>query len=72
MEKDFVNYDIALEMKQLGFDEPCQLGWYLPHSEIEEVEDNEKYGFSRKKQGILDNIHKKLEEIQELIEELKL
>jgi len=23
MEKDFVNYDIALEMKQLGFDEPC-------------------------------------------------
>jgi hypothetical protein len=34
MEKEFVNYDIALEMKQLGFDEPCQLGWYLPHSEI--------------------------------------
>jgi len=23
MEKEFVNYDIALEMKQLGFDEPC-------------------------------------------------
>jgi len=23
MSKDFVNYDIALEMKQLGFDEPC-------------------------------------------------
>ena len=23
MEKEFVNYNIALEMKQLGFDEPC-------------------------------------------------
>ena len=23
MEKEFVNYDIALEMKQIGFDEPC-------------------------------------------------
>jgi len=23
LSKDFVNYDIALEMKQLGFDEPC-------------------------------------------------
>jgi hypothetical protein len=45
---------------------------YFLEEYIEEVEDNEKYGFSRKKQGILDNIHKKLEEIQELIEELKL
>lgn len=44
---------------------------YFLEEYIEEVEDNEKYGFSRKKQGILDNIHKKLEEIQELIEELK-
>lgn len=27
MEKDFVPYEIALELKEIGFDEPC-LGWY--------------------------------------------
>ena len=27
--KDFVPYQEALELEQLGFDEPC-LGWYLP------------------------------------------
>jgi hypothetical protein len=37
MEKDFVNYDIALEMKQLGFDEPCfavyeDKKWFLVES----------------------------------------
>jgi len=28
MEKDFVPYDIALELKQLGVDEPC-FAWYV-------------------------------------------
>jgi hypothetical protein len=28
IEKEFVPYDIALELKQLGFDEPC-FGYYL-------------------------------------------
>jgi len=29
MTKEFVPYEQALELKELGFDEPC-LGWYLP------------------------------------------
>jgi hypothetical protein len=28
MNKDFVNYDQALSLKELGFDEPCFLYWY--------------------------------------------
>jgi hypothetical protein len=27
MEKEFIPYELALRMKQLGFDEPC-FGWY--------------------------------------------
>ena len=27
MEKEFVTYEIALELKQLGFDEPCFATW---------------------------------------------
>jgi hypothetical protein len=27
MNKEFVSYEIALELKELGFDEPC-FGWY--------------------------------------------
>ena len=34
MRKEFIKYEQALALKELGFDEPCQLGWYLPHSEI--------------------------------------
>ena len=34
MNKEFVSFQIAYDMKSLGFDEPCQSGWYLPHSEI--------------------------------------
>lgn len=26
--KDFINYNQALELKELGFDEPCFLYWY--------------------------------------------
>ena len=31
MERHFVNYNQALALKELGFDEPC-LGWYLPET----------------------------------------
>lgn len=41
MEKEFVPYEIALELKELGFDEPCIRGWdkngkiwYHPDSDI--------------------------------------
>ena len=44
---------------------------YFLEEYLEEVEDYEKYGFSRKKIKILSSIQSKLEEIQELIEELK-
>ena len=33
MEEEFVIYEIALELKELGFDEPC-FAWYV----------SEKYG----------------------------
>jgi hypothetical protein len=36
MEKDFVPYEIALELKQLGFDEPCFGYWKSPTWLIEE------------------------------------
>ena len=29
MKKEFIPYELALALKELGFDEPC-LGWYLP------------------------------------------
>jgi beta-galactosidase GanA len=32
MEKEFVPYELALRMKQLGFNEPC-FGYYFNHSE---------------------------------------
>jgi hypothetical protein len=28
MEKEFVTYELALRMKQLGFDEPCVAHWF--------------------------------------------
>jgi hypothetical protein len=28
MDKDFVNYEIALALKELGFDEPCYIFYY--------------------------------------------
>ena len=33
MEKEFVPYDIALAMKELGFDEPC-FGYFNPDEEL--------------------------------------
>lgn len=34
MEKEFVSYEIALELKQLGFDEPCIGKFYYNQLEI--------------------------------------
>jgi len=33
MENEFVTYEIALRMKQLGFDEPC-FGWYADETHL--------------------------------------
>jgi hypothetical protein len=33
MEKEFVNYELALRLKVLGFDEPC-FGYYTNHSHL--------------------------------------
>ena len=33
MNKEFVTYDIALSMKELGFDEPC-MAWYNYNGEV--------------------------------------
>jgi hypothetical protein len=33
MEKEFVNYEIALALKELGFDEPC-FGYYFNKSKV--------------------------------------
>ena len=35
MNKEFVNYDIALELKELGFDEPCFAMWTTGLTEFE-------------------------------------
>jgi hypothetical protein len=32
MEKEFIPYEQALTLKELGFDEPCLRGWYLDES----------------------------------------
>jgi len=34
MEKEFVSYEIALALKQLGFDEPCLGKFYYNQLEI--------------------------------------
>ena len=48
MEKEFIPYELALRMKQLGFNEPCMRGWdkdgkiwYHPDSDI--ILDNPTY-----------------------------
>jgi hypothetical protein len=32
VEKEFIPYEQALALKELGFDEPCFRGWYLDES----------------------------------------
>ena len=38
MEKEFVPYELALRMKQLGFDEPC-FGYYNSNGEFKTKQD---------------------------------
>jgi hypothetical protein len=45
MNKEFVNYNQALKLKELGFDEPCFGFYQLEYGEIRPimVDDNEQY-----------------------------
>ena len=47
MEKEFVTYEIALKLKELGFDEPCIAGFnsynILKHNIATVYEDNHDY-----------------------------
>ena len=40
MEKQFIKYDQALELKKLGFNEPC-LAYYEPNKEIKYIDFND-------------------------------
>jgi hypothetical protein len=44
MEKDFVTYEQALVLKELGFDEPC-IGWYNPQVNYKEVTTDRYWAF---------------------------
>ena len=33
MEKEFVPYELAVKLKELGFDDPCS-GWYTPDKSL--------------------------------------
>jgi hypothetical protein len=36
MDREFIPYDIALELKELGFDEPCMYAWCItPEHRVE-------------------------------------
>jgi hypothetical protein len=37
MEKEFIPYNLALELKDLGFDEPC-FGYYEPNGDLDYIE----------------------------------
>jgi hypothetical protein len=34
MNNEFIPLNQAVKIRELGFDKPCKLGWYLPHPEI--------------------------------------
>jgi hypothetical protein len=38
MEKEFIPYELALEMKQIGFDEPCFGYWYTEQEEFKKID----------------------------------
>jgi hypothetical protein len=82
MEKEFVPYELALDLKELGFDEPC-FAWTLPEQENFIISPCEKYGdrydkmiqiplyqqafrFIREKYGYDVSIKKKKFEIEKL------
>jgi hypothetical protein len=39
MQKEFIPYEEALELKELGFDEPC-FGYYEPNGELDYIENH--------------------------------
>jgi len=39
MEKEFIPYEQALDLKELGFDEPC-FGYYKPNGELDYIENH--------------------------------
>ena len=45
MEKEFVSYEQALALKELGFDEPC-FGYYEPNGELDYIENHILKDFS--------------------------
>ena len=44
MEKEFISYEQALALKELGFDEPC-IGWYNPQVNYKEVTTDKYWAF---------------------------
>ena len=44
MKKEFVTYEQALALKELGFDEPC-IGWYNPQVNYKEVTTDKYWAF---------------------------
>jgi hypothetical protein len=48
MKKEFISYDLALRMKQLGFDEPCFAFYQIEYNEDIPVmvDDNDQYRIS--------------------------
>jgi hypothetical protein len=44
MEKEFIPYEQALALKELGFDEPC-FGWYNPQVNYKEVTTDRYWAF---------------------------
>jgi hypothetical protein len=44
MKKEFIPYELALELKQLGFDEPC-LAWYQDYTLRVDVNANQSIKF---------------------------
>jgi hypothetical protein len=39
MNKEFIPYELALALKELGFDEPC-FGYYKPNGELDYIENH--------------------------------
>ena len=44
MDKEFISYEQALALKELGFDEPC-IGWYNPQVNYKEVTTDKYWAF---------------------------
>jgi hypothetical protein len=38
MKKEFIPYELALELKQLGFDEPCFGYWYTIQEDLKKID----------------------------------